>query len=103
MSAVGSLSEVDRTSRRPHNSVENDPDRNKLTRQCFFRLLSSGIGLACKTRFLGGGTRRVKSTLKIKTPSAITLIEKIKAEFKKRAELKAKRMLLKVPKRQAKR
>jgi hypothetical protein len=45
----------------------------------------------------------VNSTLKIKTPSAITLIEKIKAELKKRAELKAKRMLLKVPKRQAKR
>jgi len=42
----------------------------------------------------------VNSTLKTQTPSAITLIEKIKAE---RAELKAKRMLLKVPKRQAKR
>ena len=45
----------------------------------------------------------MNSTLKIQTPSAITLIEKIKAELKKRAELKAKRMLLKVPKRQAKR
>jgi hypothetical protein len=45
----------------------------------------------------------VKSTLKIQTPSAMTLIEKLKAELKKRAELKAKRMLLKVPKRQAKR
>jgi hypothetical protein len=45
----------------------------------------------------------VNSTLKIQTPSAITLIEKIKAELKKRAELKARRMLLKVPKRQAKR
>jgi hypothetical protein len=45
----------------------------------------------------------VNSTLKIQTPSAITLIEKIKAELKKRAELKAKRMLLKVPKRQARR
>jgi hypothetical protein len=31
------------------------------------------------------------------------LIEKIKAELKKRAETKAKRMLLKVPKRQTKR
>jgi hypothetical protein len=45
----------------------------------------------------------VNSTVKIQTPEAITLIEKIKAELKKRAELKAKRMLLKVPKRQAKR
>jgi hypothetical protein len=36
------------------------------------------------------GARHVNSTLKIKTPSAITLIEKIKAELKKRAELKAK-------------
>ena len=45
----------------------------------------------------------VNSTLKIQTPEAITLIEKIKAELKKRAELKAKRMLLKVPKQRAKR
>lgn len=45
----------------------------------------------------------MNSTLKNQTPSAITLVEKIKAELKKRAELKAKRMLLKVPKRQAKR
>ena len=43
----------------------------------------------------------VNSTLKIQTPEAMTLIEKIKAELKKRAELKAKRMLLKVPKRRA--
>ena len=39
----------------------------------------------------------MNTTLKIQTPEAITLIEKIKAELKKRAELKAKRMLLKVP------
>jgi hypothetical protein len=45
----------------------------------------------------------VNATLKIQTPEAITLIEKIKAEIKKRAELKAKRKLLKVPKRLAKR
>ena len=45
----------------------------------------------------------MNSTLKIETLEAITLIEKIKAELKKRAELKAKRMLLKVPKRRAKR
>jgi hypothetical protein len=36
-------------------------------------------------------------------PGAAALIEKIKAELKKRAELKAKRMLLRVPKRRAKR
>ena len=39
----------------------------------------------------------MNSTLKIQTPSAMTLIEKIKAELKKRAELKAKRMWLKGP------
>jgi hypothetical protein len=60
-----------------------------------------GIGLACRTQFWEGA--RVNSTLKIQTQEAITLIEKIKAELKKRAELKAKRMLLRVPKRPAKR
>jgi hypothetical protein len=45
----------------------------------------------------------VNSTLKIRTPQAISLIEKIKAEIKKRAESKAKRKLLKVPKRLANR
>jgi hypothetical protein len=45
----------------------------------------------------------VNSTLKIQPPSAMTLLEKIKAKLEKRAELKAKRMLLKVPKRQTKR
>jgi hypothetical protein len=44
----------------------------------------------------------VNSTLKTQTPEA-TLIEKIKAELKKRAEAKAKRMLLKGPKKLAKR
>ena len=45
----------------------------------------------------------MNSTLKAFTPETRTLIEKIKAELKKRAETKAKRMLLKVPKRQPKR
>jgi hypothetical protein len=46
----------------------------------------------------------VNSTLKIVQKSEqITLIEKIKVELKKRAELKAKRMLLRVPRRLAKR
>ena len=40
----------------------------------------------------------MNSTLKIRTPEA-TLIEKIKAELKKRAEAKARRMLLRKPKR----
>ena len=44
----------------------------------------------------------MNSTLKIQT-SELTLIEKIKAEIKKRAEAKAKRMLLKQPKRLTKR
>ena len=44
----------------------------------------------------------MNSTLKIQT-SELTLIEKIKAEIKKRAEAKAKRMLLKHPKRLTKR
>lgn len=44
----------------------------------------------------------MNSTLKIPT-SELTLIEKIKAEIKKRAEAKAKRMLLKHPKRLTKR
>ena len=44
----------------------------------------------------------MNSTLKVQTPDTMTLIEKIKAELKKRAELKAKRMLLKAPKRRTK-
>jgi len=45
----------------------------------------------------------MNSTLKVQTSETRTLIEKIKAELKKRAEAKAKRMLLKPPKRQIKR
>ena len=45
----------------------------------------------------------VNSTLKIQKSEALTLIEQIKAEIKKRSEAKAKRMLLKRPKRLAKR
>ena len=39
----------------------------------------------------------MNSTLKVQKSDAITLIESIKAEIKKRAEAKAKRMLLKRP------
>ncbi len=39
------------------------------------------------------------STLKVQKPEPMTLIEKIKAEIKKRSEAKAKRMLLKRPRR----
>jgi hypothetical protein len=45
----------------------------------------------------------VNSTLKIQTPEAITLIEKIKAELNKRAEARAMRMWLRKPKRLARR
>jgi hypothetical protein len=44
----------------------------------------------------------MNSSLKVQTLET-SLIEKIKAELKKRAEAKAKRMLLKRPKRLAKR
>ena len=65
-----------------------------------FRLPHSGIGLACGTQFFRRA--HVNSTLKIQTTDEMTLIEKIKAELKKRTDLKAKRMLLKLPKRRAK-
>jgi len=45
----------------------------------------------------------VDSTLKIHSPEAKTLIDNIKANLKKRAELKAQRMLLKEPKKKPKR
>lgn len=45
----------------------------------------------------------MNSTLKTQNPEAVTLLEKIKIELKKRAEAKAKRMLFKRPKRLAKR
>ena len=45
----------------------------------------------------------MNSTLKVQKSEAITLVERIKAEIKKRAEAKAKRMLLKRPKRLTKR
>jgi hypothetical protein len=45
----------------------------------------------------------MNSTLKVHTVETTSLIEKIKAEIKKRAETRAKRMLLKGPKRPDKR
>ena len=45
----------------------------------------------------------MNSTLKVPTPETRTLIEKIKADLRARAEAKAKRILLKRPKRPAKR
>jgi hypothetical protein len=38
------------------------------------------------------------STLKVRIPEKTTLIDKIKADLQRRAETKAKRMLLKEPK-----
>ena len=43
------------------------------------------------------------ATFKVQTSGTESLIEKIKAEIKKRAEAKAKRMFLRRPKRLAKR
>jgi hypothetical protein len=43
------------------------------------------------------------STLKVHDAETRSLIEKIKAEIKKRAEAKARRMLLRAPKRQIRR
>lgn len=45
----------------------------------------------------------MNSALKVHTSETRTLIEKIKAEIRKRAEAKARRMLLKASKRQMKR
>jgi hypothetical protein len=45
----------------------------------------------------------VGSTLKVRPSEAKTLLDKIKAAIKKRAELKAQRVLLKEPKRKLKR
>jgi hypothetical protein len=45
----------------------------------------------------------VNSTLKVQTPEAMTQIEKITVELKKRAEARAKRMWLRKPERQARR
>jgi hypothetical protein len=45
----------------------------------------------------------VNSTLKTQKSEAVTLIEKIKAEIKMRSDAKAKRMMLKQPKRLTKR
>jgi hypothetical protein len=45
----------------------------------------------------------MNSTLKIQRLEPPTLLEKIKAEIKKRSEAKAKRMLLKRPRRLTKR
>jgi hypothetical protein len=45
----------------------------------------------------------MNSILKVHTLESTSLIEKIKAEIRKRAELKAKRGMLKVPRRLTKR
>jgi hypothetical protein len=56
-----------------------------------------------KLIFGGGDAMNSTSALKSPRPDARSLIEKIKDELKKRAEAKARRMLLKTPKRLAKR
>jgi hypothetical protein len=76
--------------------------RGKRVPQTLLRLRCSEIRLVSQGEFVRGGTQ-MNSTLKVHTPEARTLIEKIKADIKKRAEAKAKRMLLKRPKRLEKR
>jgi hypothetical protein len=56
-----------------------------------------------KLIFGGGDAMNSTSALKSPRPDARSLIEKIKGDIKKRAEAKARRMLLKTPKRLAKR
>ena len=50
-----------------------------------------------------GDAMNSTSTLKIQRSDTTNLVEKIKDEIQKRAEAKARRMMLKVPKRLAKR
>jgi hypothetical protein len=54
-----------------------------------------------KLIFGGGDAMNSTSALKSPRPDARSLIEKIKGDIKKRAEAKARRMLLKTPKRLA--
>jgi hypothetical protein len=70
-------------------SVEGAPSQAPL------RLPCSEIWLISPEKLVGGSA--MVSTLKAPTLE-ISLIEKIKAKIKKRAEAKAKRMLLKRPK-----
>jgi vacuolar-type H+-ATPase subunit H len=64
--------------------------------------LNTQRGCVRKLKCLSEGDA-MNSTLKVRTSEARTLTEKIRAEIRKRAEAKARRMLLKAPKRQIKR
>jgi hypothetical protein len=66
------------------------------------RLLRAEIWLGSRNRPRRDAMNST-STLKIHRPDTRNLIEKIKDEIKKRADAKARRMMLKVPKRLAKR
>jgi hypothetical protein len=82
------------------NEIETAPDSRWPTTDLQVALFPKRTSLAVSTFSEGA---HVNSTLKIQKSEAMTLIEKIKTELKKRAEAKAKRMLFKKPKRLAKR
>jgi hypothetical protein len=67
----------------------------------FFYCRLSELDYVAEHNFWEG--THMNSALKIQASETITLIEKIKAEIKKRAETKAKRMWLRKPKRLARR
>jgi hypothetical protein len=81
------------------NLHANATQRHEPSRETLAAFASGKIGLAYD-QILSEGAH-VNSTLKIQKSEAITLIEKIKAEIKKRSEAKAKRMWLRKPKRLA--
>jgi len=66
-------------------------------------LPSAEIGLVSQDRLSCRRRDAMTSTFKIQRPDTRSLIEKIKDEIKKRAGAKARRRMLKVPKRMAKR
>jgi hypothetical protein len=67
-------------------------------------LASSGNSIVSQKLTVGGvDAMNSTSALKSPRPDARSLIEKVKDDIKKRAEAKARRMLLKTPRRLAKR
>src|SRR4029077_18876512 len=82
-SSTGSARNASRQTQRNGKGRRGEPWR--LLRLAQISLLSRIYGRA----------HEVNSTLKVQKSEATTLIERIKAEIKKRSEAKAKRMLLK--------
>lgn len=67
------------------------------------RVVALPRNLISLSRVIVSEGSKMNSTLKVPTLETRSLIEKIKAEIRERAEAKAKRMLLKGPKRLTKR